>query len=147
MGALRIRMAAKRWREGLAPFIIVSGGHVHPNPIPYAERYGVPDTAILVDPVGSPRHTTTKLRNATRLLFRMGAPMDKPVVIMKLDGLTKDILSKAFAARCQKELGYQPMSDITDLAEFEISAKPNIVSLHEKSKPTKTSCRIMTRNY
>ncbi len=66
-------------------------------------RYGVPDNAIVVDPYA--RHTTTNLRNATRLLFRMGARMDKPVVIMKLDGLTEYILSKEFAARCRKGLG------------------------------------------
>jgi hypothetical protein len=142
LGALRVRMAVKRWREGLASFIIVSGGHVHPNRTPYAEaiemkhalmtRYGMPANAILVDPYA--RHTTTNLRNATRLLFRMGAPMDKPVIIMKLDGLSEYILSKDFGLRCEKELGYEPMSNITDLAEFEMSAKPNIVSLHADPK-------------
>jgi hypothetical protein len=27
----------RRWREGLAPFLIVSGGHVHPNKTAFAE--------------------------------------------------------------------------------------------------------------
>jgi hypothetical protein len=34
--------------------------------------------------------------------------MDKPVVIMKLDGLPEYILSKDLALRCEKELGYAP---------------------------------------
>ena len=138
LGVLRIRMAAKRWREGLAPFIIVSGGAVHPNRTPYTEaiemkralltRYGIPASAVVVDPYA--RHTTTNLRNASRLLFRMGAPLDKPVVIMKLDGGPEYILTPAFARRCEDELGYLPVTHIADLSTFEISAIPNIVSLH-----------------
>jgi hypothetical protein len=137
LGAIRIRMAAKRWRDGLAPFIIVSGGAVHPNRTPYTEaiemkhalltRYGVPASAVVIDPYA--RHTTTNLRNAARLLFRMGAPMNKPVVIIKLDGGVEYILSQEFARRCDTELGYQPMTHLTDLSTFEISAIPNVVSL------------------
>jgi len=138
LGAFRVRTAAKRWREGLAPFILVSGEHVHPNRTPYAEaiemkrllmaRYQVPANAIVVDPYA--RHTTTNLRNAVRLLFRIGAPMDKQILLMKLDGLPEYIFTKDFSQRCTQELGYQPMIDIRDVSTFEISGLPNIVSLH-----------------
>jgi len=135
---LEVRIAAKRWHEGLAPFIIVSGGHVWPNRTPYAEaiemkkmlrnRYGIPENAIFVDPYA--RHTTTNLRNASRLLFRMRAPMDKPVVIIRQLGALDYILGEEFAVRCDQELGYQPMAQIAELSTFELTAQPNILSLH-----------------
>ena len=36
-GRLRDELAAKRFREGKAPFILVSGGYVHPNQTEFAE--------------------------------------------------------------------------------------------------------------
>ncbi len=137
VGALRIRLAVKRWREGMAPFLLVSGGHVHPNKTPYAEaiemkrdlmaRYGVPDEAIVVDPYA--RHTTTNLRNAVRLLFRMGAPASLPVLITTSQDQSFSIALPAFAARCQSELGYQPMTGYRRVSPFDLVATPNFVSL------------------
>jgi len=138
VGAFRDRLAVKRWREGLAPFLIVSGGHVHPNKTPFAEaiemkrdlmaRYGVPADAIVVDPYA--RHTTTNLRNATRLLFRMGAPLDRPVLITTSQDQSLSIELPSFAARNSAELGYQPMGAYKRLSPFDLAATPNLVSLH-----------------
>jgi hypothetical protein len=71
-GINRINTAVARWRAGLAPLLLVSGGHVHPDKTPFCEaiemrRYlidelGIPAAAIVVDPYA--RHTTTNLRNA-----------------------------------------------------------------------------------
>jgi uncharacterized SAM-binding protein YcdF (DUF218 family) len=81
-GALRVRLAARRYADGLAPFIVVSGGHVHPNKTPFAEaiemkrvlmtRYGIPEDAIVVDPHA--RHITTNLRNSVRLVHALVRP-------------------------------------------------------------------------
>lgn len=138
VGALRVRLAVRRWRQGLAPFLIVSGGHVHPNRTPFAEavemkrelmvRYGVPEAAIVIDPYA--RHTTTNLRNAVRLLFRMGAPAERPMLIVTSQDQSRYIEAKVFADRGQSELGYQPVSVGERLSPFDLAARPNLVSLH-----------------
>jgi len=138
VGSFRDRLAVKRWREGMAPFLIVSGGHVHPNKTPFAEaiemkhdlmaRYGVPAEAIVIDPYA--RHTTTNLRNAVRLLFRMGAPLGRPVLITTSQDQSLSIELPSFATRCQSELGYQPMTAYRRLSPFDLAATPNLVSLH-----------------
>ena len=137
VGGFRDRLAVKRWREGLAPFLVVSGGHVHPNKTAFAEavemkqdlmtHYGVPADAIVIDPYA--RHTTTNLRNATRLLFRMGAPLGKPVLITTSQDQSLFIETPAFATRCQAELGYQPMTAYRRLSPFDLTAAPNLASL------------------
>jgi hypothetical protein len=138
VGSFRDRLAVKRWREGLAPFLIVSGGHVHPNKTPFAEAIemkhdlmahdGVPAEAIIIDPYA--RHTTTNLRNATRLLFRMGAPLDRPVLITTSRDQSLSIELPSFAQRNAAELGYQPMGAYRRLSPFDLAATPNLVSLH-----------------
>jgi hypothetical protein len=84
-GKLRDEIAAKRFHEGKAPFLIASGGYVHPERTEYAEpiemkrdlmtRFGIPEDAIIVDPHA--RHTTTNMRNAARLMYRYGVPSTK----------------------------------------------------------------------
>src|SRR2546430_2418898 len=56
---LRAEIAARRYKEGKAPLIIVSGGYAHPNQTPYCEAiemkksliadFGVPPRAIIID--------------------------------------------------------------------------------------------------
>src|ERR1700761_6585738 len=138
VGGFRVRLAAQRWREGKAPFLIVSGGHVHPNKTPYAEAiemkaalvrdYAVPAEAIFVDPYA--RHTTTNLRNAVRILFRAGAPMDRAMLITTSKDQSLSIELPSFAARNTTELGYVPITGVKRLTPFDVSALPNIISLH-----------------
>ena len=138
VGRFRIRLAVQRWREGQAPFLIVSGGHVHPNKTPFAEAiemkaalmhdYGVPAEAIFVDPYA--RHTTTNLRNAVRILFRAGAPMDKAMLITTSKDQSLSIELPSFAARNTTELGYVPVTRVKRINPFDVCAMPNIVSLH-----------------
>lgn len=75
-------MAARRWRQGLAPLIIVSGGHVHPNRTPYSEavemkrelitRYGIPETAVVIAPYA---HRSCSNMAAPLRSFTPGAAM------------------------------------------------------------------------
>jgi hypothetical protein len=137
-GALRVRLAVRRYNDGLAPFLVVSGGFVHPNKTPYAEAvemkrelmetYSVPENAILIDPHA--RHTTTNLRNATRLLFRAGAPMASPVLITTSRGQSASIESDTFRKRCEDELGYQPQTLVRRLSPNDLVMTPNVMSLH-----------------
>lgn len=138
IGIALVEMAARRWHQGVAPFVLLSEGHVHPNRTPYAEaiemkrrlmsRYGVPEDVIVIDPYA--RHTTTNLRNATRLLFRMGAPVDKPFVIATTADGTRYIASQEYTDRCRNELGYHPAEIIERTSPFDLVAKPNLLSLH-----------------
>lgn len=138
VGELRIRLAARRFREGLAPFILVSGGNVHPNRTPYNEaaemkrglmqRYNIPESAILIDP--SARHTTTNLRNAARLLFRAGAPLSSPALITTSSDQSKIIDSAIFTSRCGTELGYIPFNTASRSGPFDLAVTLNVLSLH-----------------
>jgi hypothetical protein len=117
-GAKRCELAAERFRKGEAPFIIVSGGHVHPNKTPYSEavemkRYlteklNIPPSAIICEPHA--RHTTTNIRNGARMVYRFGLPADKKVL------LVTDIIQSAYIlmlkGRFMEELGYLPYKDI-----------------------------------
>jgi hypothetical protein len=115
-GRRRTELAAKAYQAGEAPFIMVSGGYVHPSQTRFAEAiemkkallndYHVPETAILVDPHA--RHTTTNMRNAAREIYRYGIPMSKPALVVSDVAQTTYIAGQTFADRCMKELGYVP---------------------------------------
>lgn len=140
-GALRVRITARRYHDKLAPFILVSGGNVHPNKTPYNEAvemkralmndHDVPESAIFIDPHA--RHTTTNLRNAVRILFRAGVPVspnDHPILITTSRDQSVYIQSDDFAARNQRELGYQPMVGYTRTTPHDLEARANLMSLH-----------------
>ncbi|WP_206106006.1 YdcF family protein [Olivibacter sp. XZL3] len=113
-GMLRCRVAANRFREGLAPFIMVSGGNVHPYKTKFNEavemkkylvkKMGIPEEAILVEPHA--RHTTTNMRNCARIMYNYGFPMDK-WALTSTDRYQSHYISN-MEARCMKELGYVP---------------------------------------
>lgn len=140
-GHLRSEIAAKRYREGKAPLILVSGGYVHPNQTPFneaiemkrvlMENYAIPANAILIDPHA--RHTTTNLRNAARILYRYGAPFDKTALITTDLYQSQYIESKVFTDRCQKELGYQPHKLFKRLNPFDLEWLPTLDSLQGDS--------------
>ena len=83
-GRLRLEPAVKAYREGKAPFILVSGGYVNPPLTPFNEalemkkalmaEFGVPENVIIVDPQA--RITITNMRNAARLIYRYNIPFD-----------------------------------------------------------------------
>jgi len=137
-GLFRVRLALKRWREKKAPYLLVSGGYVHPDRTPYAEAiemkralvrdFGVPEAAVIVDPYA--RHTTTNLRNAARLLFRLGAPKGRPVLVTTSRDQSLYIGSDVFTKRNTEELGYQPLTDLKRLSPNDIEGRINLFSLH-----------------
>jgi len=136
-GKARVTLAARRYKAGLAPFIIVSGGYVHPNQTPYCEaiemkkaliaEYAIPAAAILIDPHA--RHTTTNLRNAARLLYRYGFPEAKPSLITTDQGQSAYIEAPSFAQRCQNELGYLPYEGLQRVSQFDLEFRPRAQSL------------------
>lgn len=92
-GVIVCSYAAELYKEGKAPFIVVSGGRVHPYKTRFIEAaemkrqlietYGIPESAIIMEPHA--RHTHTNIRNTGRLMIRYGIPMDRPVLITSCD--------------------------------------------------------------
>lgn len=116
MGHIRMRIAAEMFARGLAPFIIVSGGNVHPNRTPFneaiemkrllIEQHRIPADRIVIEPHA--RHTTTNLRNTARLLLAAGFPVDRPALIVSDDKTIRYIGGSELAARNLREMGVQP---------------------------------------
>lgn len=136
LAAFRSRLAARRYFDGLAPFIIVSGGNVHPARTLDNESYlmkqdlmvthGVAENAIIIEPFA--RHTTTNLRNASRRLLELGAPTDKALLLTTSKSQSQYIESKRFQTRCENELGYQPVFIENRLSDFDLTMKINPMS-------------------
>jgi len=113
-GMLRCRLAAQLYRDGLAPYIMPSGGKVHPWKTKYCEaeemktylvkELNVPEYAVIMEPHA--RHTTTNMRNGVRLMLRYGMPVSKPGIVVTEKSQAGAIL--IMAARCEKELKYVP---------------------------------------
>lgn len=132
-GKLHVKVAAQRYFDGLAPFIIVSGAAVHPRGTRFVEavemrralieRYGVPAHAIVIEPYA--RHTTTNLRNAARLLMSMKAPMDRDALILSDPRHIDAVGSAEFVARNERELGYQPGRVGDRTSPFDIAFRPS----------------------
>ena len=132
-GKLHVKVAAQRYFDGLAPFIIVSGAAVHPRGTRVVEaiemrralieRYGVPTHAIVIEPYA--RHTTTNLRNSVRLLMAMKAPMDRDALILSDPRHIDAVESAEFVARNQRELGYQPGRVGKRSSPFDIVFRPS----------------------
>lgn len=135
-GMLRCRLAAVEYHKGLAPFIMVSGGRVHPFKTKYneafemkkylVEKLQIPETVVIMEPHA--RHTTTNMRNAARLMFRYGMPMDKAALTVTANAQSRYI-SGALLDRCVQELGYKPYKMGKRLSEFALEFYPNMMSL------------------
>ena len=138
LGKLRLMHAAKLYTEGKAPFLIVSGGNVHPARTPLNEaesmkselisRYGIPARAIIMEPHA--RHTTTNFRNAVRLMFRYGFPMDKAALVTSSRSHSQYCESDQFVQRLNAELGYLPVTLSQRLSAFDLAFMPRLISLH-----------------
>jgi len=138
-GKINLQLAMKEYRGNKAPLIIVSGGHVHPYMTPYCEavemkrelveEYGVPEERIIIEPYA--RHTTTNMRNATRLMIEYGIPIDKKSLVVTNPRHSSYVESNVFKERCQKELGYQPVDLHDRLSPTTLEFTGNKVSLHQ----------------
>jgi DUF218 domain len=111
----RCRIAAVLYGQSkLAPFIMVSGGRVHPYKTPYCEAeemkrflvdsLKIPGSAVILEPHA--RHTTTNMRNGARLIMQYNFPLSKPALVVS------DLLQSAYISdmkqRCINELENVP---------------------------------------
>jgi hypothetical protein len=135
-GMLRCRLAAIEYKNGLAPFIVVSGGKVHPYKTKYCEatemkKYlletlGIPENAILIDPHA--RHTTTNMRNVARMMYRYGVPFERPGVTCTTKWQSEWIGS-TLTARCLRELNEAPYKPGLRLSETLVAFFPLVEAL------------------
>ncbi|WDF76139.1 YdcF family protein [Mucilaginibacter sp. KACC 22773] len=129
-GMLRCRLAVQQYKLGKAPFIIVSGGKVHPYKTKYNEAeemkvylvktLHIPENAIIIEPHA--RHTTTNMRNSARLIYKYGIPANKPGIVVTDKSQTDFIMT--MDARCQKELNYVPYKLAKRNSETEVEYYP-----------------------
>jgi hypothetical protein len=110
----RCERAAADFHAGRAPFLLTTGGAVHPEGTPVIEalelkaelvRLGVPAERIAVEPHA--RHSTTNLRNAARFMLARG--LSRALVVTSFDQsfyFSRPRLS-TFHRRARKELGYE----------------------------------------
>jgi len=137
IGMMRCRVAAYRWKEKMAPFIMVSGGKAHPYKTKFCEaeemkKYlietmHIPENVIFMEPHA--RHTTTNIRNCVRLMFRYGFPMDKTCITSTDKDQSYYITDKEMQDRCVEELGYSPYKNGTRLSETAAEFNPRISAL------------------
>lgn len=135
-GMLRCRLAAIQYHNGLAPFIITSGGKVHPYKTKFCEalemkkylieKLHIPDYAIIIEPHA--RHTTTNMRNAARLMYRYNIPFNKPGITCTTRGQSSWI-GTTLTDRCLKELNEIPYKSGKRLDENVIEFFPLIDAL------------------
>jgi hypothetical protein len=138
MGHIRLAIAADLFARGSAPFIIVSGGNVHPNRTPFNEavemkrllvtQYGIPADRLLMEPHA--RHTTTNLRNCARLLLAAGFPEDRPALIVSDHRTIQYIGGEELALRNLKEMGVQPGRMAPGPDRFTLRFVPDPVAFH-----------------
>lgn len=138
LGHIRMARAADLFARRLAPFIIVSGGNVHPNRTPFNEaiemkrlligQYGIPADRILIEPHA--RHTTTNLRNSARLLFAAGFPTDQPSLIVTDPTTAPYIGSTLLQERTRAETGVLPGVVAPAATPFAFEFRPDRAAFH-----------------
>jgi hypothetical protein len=138
MGHVRMRIAAELFARGLAPFIVVSGGNVHPNRTPFneaiemkrllVEQHGIPADRILIEPHA--RHTTTNMRNCARLMLAAGIPVDRDALIVSDHRTIQYIGSDLFVQRNLKEMGVQPGRVAPGSDRFTLRFTPDPIAFH-----------------
>lgn len=130
-GAKRAEEGAAKWRKGLAPFIVVTGGNVHPFKTPFNEaeemkkymvrELGIPADVIFIEPHA--RHTTTNIRNTTRMIYRFGIPANKPVLITT-DVNQSTYITQRMDKNAMRDLGYLPYDRLRKVTDQETEFYP-----------------------
>lgn len=134
---MRVALAYTEFLDGRAPFVLLSGGCVHPAGTPWNEGVmmadelvskGVPADRLLIDPWA--RHSTTNLRNAGRMMLDLG--LARGLIVSGFETDTW-LASQAFYfghptlstfyTRCRETLGYQ-VGDLDGIDEHRVAFTP-----------------------
>ncbi len=139
VGKLNLLAGVTALIQGKAPLIIVSGGHVHPYRTKFAEAiemkkelmdvYHIPEEKIIIEPHA--RHTTTNFRNASRLIYKYNIPTGKKCIAASNNDHISYVCEKRFKERCDRELGYLPVTLSNRISSFLVEFTPDIKSFQE----------------
>ncbi|MCL6218205.1 YdcF family protein [Zunongwangia pacifica] len=139
LGKLNIKLGVKEYLKAKAPLIVVSGGHAHPFRAEYCEaiemkkelinEYHIPENSIIIEPHA--RHTTTNLRNASRLYLKYGFPVKKIHLVVTNNMHSQYVKSENFKNRCLQELGYLPAKIMNRINDTTIEFQPLKNSLQQ----------------
>jgi hypothetical protein len=132
LGKYRCILGAEQYRKGEAPFIVVSGGFVHPFETPYCEAFemkkylvdklGIPDSVVIMEPHA--RHTTTNIRNTNRIIYQQLIPADKQILCTSTPDQIDYICSKRFKDRCIRVMDYVPWRGMKQVDRFDLTFYP-----------------------
>jgi DUF218 domain len=143
----RLEQAKRDFEEGLAPFVLVSGGNVYPLGTPYHEAIemkkelvsmGFPADRILVE--ARARHSTTNLRNAarqmrayrmTRAVITTGGGGVLGTELFDQDFYFSNPGLSTFHSRCESELGYR-VGELRSAGDYhtEFVPSPDVVRIN-----------------
>jgi hypothetical protein len=82
----------------------------------------VPKNRILVEPYA--RHTTTNIRNTSRMIYRFGMQVSKPALIVTDSNQNDYINGKLMKKRALNQLGYLPYKRLKRLNSNESEFYP-----------------------
>ena len=139
VGKLNLQLGVLKYRQKLAPFIIVSGGHAHPFSADYAEAiemkkelinyYQIPEDHIIIEPHA--RHTTTNLRNAARLMITYAMPVKQKALVVTNNSHSAYTGDQRFIERCKEELGYAPARILKRIDATTLEFLPQLKALQQ----------------
>jgi hypothetical protein len=139
VGKLNLALGVAEYNAKKAPLIIVSGGYAHPFRTSFCEAiemkkelmqvYNIPEEHILIDPYA--RHTTTNLRNASRLMAAYQIPMNMKSLVITNRTHSSYVGDKKFGTRCIEELGYLPATILKRVNSTALTFLPAITSLQQ----------------
>lgn len=137
-GRQNLDRGVELFREGKAPFLVVSGGNVHPNRTPFNEaeemkrylmqKHDIPEHAILMEPHA--RHTTTNIQNMNRILLSHGAPDDKPIVGVSQKEHINYISSPRFLHAYTRDIRFNTLHSLKRLSPHTVEFWPTWNSFH-----------------
>lgn len=133
----RCRMGAALYKQNKAPFIIVSGGFVHPFQTKFNEAFemkkyitdslDIPANVIIMEPHA--RHTTGNVRNANRIILRQHIPFDKPVLGVSSRSHINYIAADRFKKACKRDFGFIPFKQLKRISDTTVAYYVDSVSL------------------
>lgn len=138
----RCDSAVAAYKKNMAPFIIVSGGFVHPYMTHHCEaiemrnylvdKCGISEAAVIIEPYA--RHTTTNIRNANRILIENKFPLNKPVLGISSQSHIDYVVSKQFIGVFQRDIGLVPFTCMQRVSQCEASFLPAMSSMQINSE-------------
>ena len=130
-------LAADRYAAGWAPLFALTGGRVHPDRTTFAEALEmkkylmtvrqIPEDVIIVDLYA--RHTTTNIRNVSRLAFRYGVPTNVHALIVTNFTQTFVITGAPFLGTCMSEMG--PWREVAQLSDNDSCFVPSVIVMQQ----------------